>query len=270
MSELVFTAEVRANDRVCGDLYLLRLHTGRDLSGAGAGAFLHLKVDAGPYPLFRRAYSLLSATATEVEILYKVTGTGTRLLRRHRAGDTISALGPLGNSFTLPAAGERAVCVAGGVGLPPVLRWAQQLVHAGVTSERLLFLYGARNQAELILRDRLDRLGIPAEYATDDGSYGFHGRITDLLLKAVRSARQNATPLRYYACGPAPMLAECARITEREDVPGELALETPMPCGSGVCLGCIVPCRGESEAKPEYRRTCVDGPVFDAREVLWP
>jgi dihydroorotate dehydrogenase electron transfer subunit len=269
MSELVFAAKVLANDRVSGDLYLLRLRTDSDLSAAGAGAFLHLKVDSGPYPLFRRAYSLLSATDSEVEILYKVTGTGTRLLCRHRAGDTISVMGPLGNSFTPPAATELAVFVAGGVGLPPVLRWAQQLRSKGLAEERSLFLYGARKQAELVLRERVEQLQIPTEYATDDGSFGFNGRITDLLLKAARSARQNHTQLRYYACGPEPMLAACARITGSEGVPGELALETPMPCGSGVCLGCIVPCRVDGKKTPEYRRTCVDGPVFDAGEVLW-
>jgi dihydroorotate dehydrogenase electron transfer subunit len=269
MSGLVFSSRVLANDPITGDLYLLRLRTDRDLSAVGAGAFLHLKVDAGPHPFFRRAYSLLSATETEVEILYKVTGTGTRLLCRRRPGESVSVVGPLGNSFTAPAAGEQVVLVAGGVGLPPVLRWAQQLRQAGVDPERLLFLYGARDQGELVLRERVDRLAIPTEYATDDGSFGFGGRITDLLLKAVRSAHQNQTPLRYYACGPEPMLAACAGITGREGVPGELALETPMPCGSGVCLGCIVPCRGKAKGKPEYRRTCVDGPVFDAAEVLW-
>jgi dihydroorotate dehydrogenase electron transfer subunit len=268
VSDLIFAAEVLANEAVGPDVHAMRLSTPRDLSGFRAGAFLHILVDSGPFPLFRRAYSVLSAAPGEVEILYKVAGAGTRLLSRHRHSDVLSVMGPLGNSFRTPDREERALLVAGGIGLPPIYRWAQNLIADGVAQEHIRILYGARTGEELVLRDRLEQLGVAIDYATDDGSYGHSGRVTDLLRERVL-ARESG-PIRYYACGPGPMLAACTRMSLELDVPGELALETPMPCGSGVCLGCIVSCRTGSEHETIYRRTCIDGPIFDAREVVWP
>lgn len=268
MSDLVFDALVTANEDIGSDNWILRLSTPKSLEGFRAGAFLHLQVDPGPVPLFRRAYSLLSAQGHEVEVLYKVSGAGTRLLSRRSPGEQISVVGPLGNSFSPPGANEVAVMVAGGVGLPPVLRWAENLCESGVARDRQVILFGARDQGELVLRDRVEKLGIRVEYATDDGSLGYKGRITDLLAREQERAESQGLSLMYYACGPGAMLAACAEFTKQSGVPGELALETPMPCGTGVCLGCIVPCReGDSVV---FKRTCIEGPIFRADEVVWP
>jgi dihydroorotate dehydrogenase electron transfer subunit len=106
------------------------------------------------------------------------------------------------------------------------------------------------------------------EYATDDGSVGHRGRITELLAREHEKAGAAGLKVRYYACGPAAMLSACAQFSQRTGVRGELALETAMPCASGVCLGCIVPCTNGDHTV--YKRTCWDGPIFDAREVVWP
>jgi dihydroorotate dehydrogenase electron transfer subunit len=268
VSDLVFDARVLANEAIGSDIRVLRLALPRSLEGFRAGLFLHLQVDPGPLPLFRRAYSLLSARGHEAEVLYKVTGAGTRLLAGRAPGESISVVGPLGNSFTAPADGETAVMVAGGVGLPPVLRWVENLQASGFEQGRLVMLYGARDAQELVLRDRVDALGVRVKYATDDGSFGYHGRVTDLLAGEHDAARAAGASIRYYACGPAAMLSACSEFTRRTGVPGELALETPMPCGTGVCLGCIVPCREGDQVV--YKRTCWEGPIFDAQEVVWP
>jgi dihydroorotate dehydrogenase electron transfer subunit len=210
----------------------------------------------------------LSARKNEVEVLYKVAGAGTRLLSRRAPGDTISAVGPLGNSFTRPEPDETAVMVAGGVGLPPVLRWAENLRDAGWARDRQVMLYGARNSGELVLRDRVEAVGIRTEYATDDGSFGYYGRIIDLLAREHQAAAAHGGRLRYYACGPGAMLAACGEFTKATGVPGELALETAMPCGTGVCLGCIIPCRDGDQVV--FKRTCIEGPIFQAAEVVWP
>lgn len=267
---MIFDAEVLANDPIGGDNWILRLSTGHDISDFRAGAFYHLKVDPGPFPLFRRAYSVLSATRDEAEVLYKVTGTGTRLLSRRRAGEAISVMGPLGNTFTPPRADETALLVAGGVGVPPILRWAENLIADGVPKSRIIFLFGARTAKELVLRDRLALLGVPIHYSTDDGTEGYHGRVTDLLGRQCQELKGAGHAERYYACGPGPMLKACTELSLKLDLDGELALETPMPCGSGVCLGCIIPTRSAEGDLPTYRRTCIDGPIFPAREVLWP
>lgn len=269
MTPTVFDGRVISNELLSRDLWLLRMAVPVDLSGSSAGEFLHVKVDAGDFPLFRRAYSILSATPSEVELLYKVTGVGTGLLRRRAVGDRVSVMGPLGNAFVAPGARELAVCVAGGVGLPPILRWAVELIGKGVPSDRLQFIYGARSVDELVLRDRVDELECTVQYATDDGSCGHHGRVTELLEAAIEPAAARGYRVRFYACGPEPMLAACSAVCMERDIEGVLSLETPMPCGSGVCLGCVVPCRLDEQSDPVYRRTCIDGPVFNAREVLW-
>jgi len=268
VSELLFDARVVANHCIAADIWILRLAATVDPAACHAGSFLHLQVDPGPVPLFRRAYSILSSTEEHVEILYKVTGIGTRLLVRRQPGDEISAMGPLGNTFSQPRAGEQAVMVAGGVGLPPVLRWAEQLMAGGVAPDHLTFIYGAATAEELVLRDRVDALGVHTLYATDDGSYGHHGLVTELLERQAESAGHEGRRVRFYACGPGAMLAACSHLAGATGIPGDVALETPMPCGSGVCLGCIMPCRTE-RGDVVFRRTCMDGPIFAAREVVW-
>jgi dihydroorotate dehydrogenase electron transfer subunit len=269
VTDLVFDARVLANDSIGGDIWILRLGVPSTDHGYHAGAFLHLKVDPGPLPFFRRAYSVLTAESAEVEVLYKVTGAGTRLLASRKAGEEMSAMGPLGNAFTPPSEGEHAVMVAGGVGLPPVLRWAEEQMASGWPAERITFIYGAQNEAELVLRPRVEALGAEVRYATDDGSFGHAGRVTELLTEEIDRAAAHGARVRYYACGPGAMLAACSAVSGNTGAAGELALETPMPCGSGVCLGCIVLCRGQDEGETVYRRTCVEGPIFPAREVMW-
>ncbi len=268
MSDLVFDARVAAQEDLGSDIRLLRLSVPRSLEGFRAGLFLHIQVDPGPLPLFRRAYSILAAHGKEVEVLYKVSGAGTKLLARRAPGESISVVGPLGNSFTSPAKDEVAVMVAGGVGLPPVLRWSENLFEAGWAANRQVMLYGARDSGELVLRDRIAKLGVRTEYATDDGSFGHRGRITELLAREHEKAGAQGLKVRYYACGPAAMLASCAEFSKNTGVQGELALETAMPCGTGVCLGCIVPCHQGDQIR--YKRTCMEGPIFDAGEVVWP
>lgn len=265
----VFDARVVSNELICSDIWLLRMAVPKDLSSFSAGEFLHIKVDSGEVPLFRRAYSILTATKTEVEVLYKVLGVGTRLLCRRKAGDIISIMGPLGNAFSAPGPKEMAVCVAGGVGLPPILRWAVELTQKNMPADRLRFIYGARSVDELVLRDRVEMLGCTIQYATDDGSLGHHGRVTELLEAAIKPAARLGYRVRFYACGPEPMLEACSALCVELDIEGVLSLETPMPCGSGVCLGCVIPCRTSGNSDFVYRRTCVDGPVFNAREVMW-
>lgn len=267
---MIHDVTVASNEELASGIWLMRIRTVEDYSDFRAGAFFHIQVDPGPYPLFRRAYSILGATTDEAEILYKVAGMGTRLLSRRYPGDVISVMGPLGNTFTAPAADEQALLIAGGIGMPPILRWAENLLEAGVEAERITFIYGARTGTELVLRDRIERLGFEVRYATDDGTMGTHGFVTELLKSEMESLRGTGRSGRFYACGPAPMLAALSRVSESDGIPGELSLETPMPCGSGVCLGCIIPCRSGDSDTIEYKRTCIDGPIFPAQEVVWP
>jgi NAD(P)H-flavin reductase len=215
-------------------------------------------------PYLARAFSIARFADGEAHYLLEDVGPGTRRLCELRAGDGVWALGPLGQGFTPPADGRRALLVGGGVGIAPLAIWQDELVHeAGVAHDPadstaagsavtvlLGFRDSARAEGAALLRD--------ARVATDDGSVGHHGLVTDLLGEELERDGQAAV----YACGPAPMLEAVRAICATRAVPAQLALEAGMACGFGACYGCVVPRRGGG-----YLRVCVDGPVIDADEL---
>jgi len=160
-------------------------------------------------------------------------------------------LGPLGRGFTPPGDGRRAILVGGGVGIAPLAILQDALTGAppaaGETTALLGFRDGARARGAGLLAD--------ARVATDDGSSGYHGLVTDLLEQELRRDPHAAV----YACGPAAMLEGVRAICAGTGTPAELALEAAMACGFGACFGCVVPRRGGG-----YLRVCLDGPVIDA------
>jgi dihydroorotate dehydrogenase electron transfer subunit len=198
-------------------------------------------------PFLPRAFSVLRRHEDgTLEFLLEDVGPGTARLAALRPGDGLWILGPLGAGFRRPREGRRPLLAGGGVGIAPLAIWSDALDGATV-------LLGFRDAphaegAELILG---------AQVATDDGSAGHHGLVTDLL-RAELAAERHA---EVYACGPPPMLEAVRELCEELDVPAQLALESGMACGFGACFGCVVPTRGG------YVRLCVDGPVLDAGDL---
>jgi dihydroorotate dehydrogenase electron transfer subunit len=167
--------------------------------------------------------------------------------------------------FTAPA--RRNLLVGGGVGVPPMAMLAAQHRTGAATS--MTALIGARSQEELICLQDFERARVPVHIATDDGSAGVYGRVTDLLEPMLaESAPGQERPL-VYACGPLPMLRAVAQLCAAHDAPCQVSLEECMPCGVGVCNGCVVPVREASDDYGLYRRVCVEGPVMWANEVSW-
>jgi dihydroorotate dehydrogenase electron transfer subunit len=199
-------------------------------------------------PYLPRAFSIARRLAGESHFLLEDVGPGSHRLCELRAGDGLWALGPLGRGFAGPRGGRRAILVGGGVGIAP-LAILQDVLGAAATV-LLGFRDGARAAGAALLRD--------AQVATDDGSAGHHGLLTDLL--ALELERDSHAVV--YACGPAPMLEAVRAICAEATVPAQLALEAGMACGFGACFGCVVPRRGGG-----YLRVCVDGPVIDAQEI---
>jgi len=224
-----------------------------------AGHFVHARLPTGEV-FFRRAFSVASVDPeeNEVELIMKVMGRGTRIMAGMRNGDPISLLGPLGRPFAPPRKSERAILVAGGVGFPPLLNLADQMIRRGHDPEKIIFLYGGRSRADIVERSRIRRLGVQLRIMTEDGSLGDRGLVTDPLNEIV----QGGGPARVYACGPEGLLKAVNEQALTLKVPGQLALEAPMPCGIGVCLGCVVPLTAGGHA-----RVCCDGPVFEIGEV---
>jgi len=193
----------------------------------------------------------------QIEILFKVHGRGTALLADLAPGDRVGVVGPLGTPFPDPAPGARAVIAAGGTGIASVYELAAGLCARGIP---VLALLGARRAADLMGEADFAASKIELAIATEDGSRGTRGLVTDLLETALAGARNAVV----YACGPTPMMAAAARIADRHGVACWASLENPMACGFGVCLGCAAPLRSGG-----FALVCRDGPVLPAHDVAW-
>lgn len=229
------------------------------------GQFVHVRVADGLDPYFRRAFSIAgyNRKTRQLEIIYKVVGVGTGLMSRLTKNDKIDIIGSLGNQFTRPLRSKQVVMVAGGVGLPPLLFWTKWLIDSGFDKENIFFFYGGRSKTDLLERTTIKRLGINFIPTTDDGSFGYHGLVTDAISEHLGDILPKSSV--WYGCGPEPMLAALQNLALEHGYGGELSLEAPMPCGVGVCLGCIKPLQSEPK---KYIRVCHDGPVFDIGEVI--
>lgn len=196
-----------------------------------------------------------------------------------KIGDQISILGPLGNGFTVPEDLATAVLVIGGMGAPPILHLAHDLKQKHPAMENIAFV-GARtfeslpfqlrigNKTGIVIED-FERLGITAHVATDDGSAGAKGFITEKLRLWLDQNTPDPDHTVIYACGPEPMLKQCAAIAEQTNIPCQVSMERMMACGIGLCQSCAVRVKQEKQEDPEYRLCCQDGPVFDSRRVLF-
>jgi dihydroorotate dehydrogenase electron transfer subunit len=234
---------------------------------ARPGQFVMIKAGTSPEPPLRRPFSILSTDgADSFTIFLKAVGAGTRALVAMAPGELAPCLGPLGRPFTRPADGGEALMVAGGYGIAPFLMLAGELQRAG---GRGRVFYGGRTASDLQLRDAFGP-GTPLAAATEDGSLGYKGRVTGALEAYLDSAAPGVASPTLLACGPDPMLHAVARIAEARGLPCQVSLDPWMGCGVGTCLGCVVPIQRSDEPKPKYRCACTEGPVFDARGVVWP
>lgn len=225
------------------------------------GQFVHVRVPSAEI-FFRRAYSVAHASAKnkEIEIILKVFGRGSAVLAQHRKSETVNLLGPLGVPFKLPKKNETAVLVAGGIGVPPLLFLATEMIRRGYNPKCIEFFYGGRSATDLVERSRIKKLGVKFRAVTENGSLGDLGLVTQQVEKRLNAARTDK--LRIYACGPEGLLKATNDLGLKYGIPGQLSVETPMPCGIGVCLGCVV-----ELAKGGHARVCLEGPVFDIGEV---
>lgn len=229
------------------------------------GQFAMLRPRDAAEPLLRRAMAFYDLSYesghTLVEFIFHIIGRGTAALSRSRLGDTLEFLGPLGRHFDATAAlGHTALLVGGGVGTPALYLLARELFQKGIPFRVFL---GARTQADLIGVDDFGRLAEVC-VATDDGSYGHRGFVTVPFKEYLEQAE---TAHLVYTCGPDPMMARVSQISEDYGHKCYASLEARMACGFGVCVGCVVEtCRSGSR---DYERVCVEGPVFDSREVVW-
>lgn len=220
--------------------------------------------------------------AAEVEILYKIYGRGTALLAGIRPSRVLRALGPLGNAFEVPRSAPEVLLVAGGIGVPPIAALAEMLAKRRASRRREIGVFlGGKSKPDLLCIADFRRVGAKVHLATEDGSIGFKGLVTELMEQFLSTPHlaphsphlsdrtPHPAPRTYlYACGPHPMLSALSRIAEKHDLPYQASLEANMACGFGACVGCVMPVVG-GEGHQSYRLVCKDGPVFDGRQILW-
>jgi len=193
----------------------------------------------------------------EVEVRYKVVGRGTSLLADHLPGERVGVVGPLGNGFPEPAEGAEALIVAGGTGVASVYELAAHAADKG----RTRVLIGARTREHLGDLSDFEALSVEFQLATEDGSAGHRGLVTELLERALGESSEACC---VYACGPTPMMRVAADLAAARTRRCFVSLENPMACGFGVCLGCAAP-----KASGGYALVCKEGPIFDARDIAW-
>jgi len=244
-----------------------------------------LRESSGRNLLLRRPLSFAGITSEAagdvvLEVLYCVLGPATLRMTTLAQGDTISVIGPLGKGYSLPAGKKLALLVSGGMGAPPLQHMAQWLRQHHGEVEPVAFV-GARSVSELpysvegskvsgepsLCVSEFARYHVKSMVATDDGSLGYKGFVTQMLARWLDHARLSSGDAIIYACGPEAMMAATARLASERGIECQVSMERMMACGIGLCQSCAVECRGNGDT--EYRLCCKDGPVFDARDVVW-
>lgn len=255
------TGVVRSISRIRPAIFRLVVKLPGVAKASLPGQFLHLKVEGVPGVLLRRPFSIAAVTGGNVEILVKIVGPGTERLSQLKKDDSCDAIGPLGGSFQYESP-NTAVLVGGSIGAAPLLFLQDKLLKTG---HNVHFFLGARTHSEFPLEegDISKRSIVPC---TDDGSFGEAGFVSTVFRSWLDENRQKN--LSIYSCGPIPMMKEVSRICEEYSLHHQVSLENRMGCGIGVCQGCAMRLRNDSD-RGGFRLICKDGPVFDATQIDW-
>jgi dihydroorotate dehydrogenase electron transfer subunit len=218
------------------------------------GQFAMVRGEFGTDPVLPRAFSLVETGDTGA-ILLRVVGKGTRRLADMRVSDVLHVLAPLGNVFRAPTGSHRPVLVAGGVGVAPLIFFAETLAASGT---RPIFVYGGRTSTDILFQDRIAETS-ELMITTEDGSLGEKGLVTAPVARLLEGQRD----VEMYTCGPEPMMAALFRIADASGATLQVSMEQSMACGMGTCKGCAVHGGGD-----QFEYVCSDGPVFDARQIF--
>lgn len=254
---------VLSNEEVAESHYLLRCECAEIAQHARPGQFVHVMISQDTGMLLRRPFTIYTIEGREITMLYQIIGEGTRQLSRMSKGARLQVLGPLGNTFDLTTKPNPAIIVGGGAGIASLMLLAVALRQKNIQT---IGLVGAQHRARLLSVADLESIGIAVHIATDDGSIGHHGYVTDVLTDLLGESDWHRPKI--YACGPHGMLSAVAKIAHGFGVPTQIAMENRMGCAMGVCLGCVCPVRIDTN-RIEYQRVCTEGPVFNATDIVW-
>ncbi len=246
-------APVISNSKITSDCYLMWLDSPEIAAEASPGQFIMVRCGVGDELLLRRPLSIHQRDDSKVALLFTVVGKGTAWLAQRKAGDKVDIFGPLGNGFSIEHDTTQLLLVAGGIGIAPLYFLAQE---ASIKDCTVTLLMGVQTKSQAY-PERLLPEGIRRITATDDGTLGEKGMITDLLPRYIDWADQ------VFACGPVGMYQTMAQMPELKNKSVQVSLEVRMGCGRGVCYGCTI------KTRQGLKKVCQDGPVFDLDDILW-
>ncbi|MDD5618019.1 MAG: dihydroorotate dehydrogenase electron transfer subunit [Candidatus Omnitrophica bacterium] len=262
-------AKIISNNKISKIYYLLRMEVASGFKHALPGQFVHIKINDVSEPLLRRPFSIhrilpvrskSNSQKVYLDVLYEIKGKGTQLLTRKNAGECLNVLGPLGRGFDyqIQKGDKLNILIAGGMGVAPLNFLAEKL-----GKSKKLVLIGSATESRILCEEELKKSGCEVKIATEDGSRGFKGKVTDLFEKKTLPQLNHPAEICVYACGPKAMLIALSKICLIKKIPLQVSLEEFMGCGIGACLGCAI------ETKYGFRRVCSDGPVFNAEDIAW-
>ncbi len=241
--------------QVSRDMYQIEFISPEIASRCEPGQFVHVKVNALSLPLLRRPLSIYDVDKKlgSITLLYKIVGQGTDLLSQVHAKEHIDVMGPLGKGFNIKPTGKQILMIGGGVGIAPLIYLARVLK---AKDYQIKVLHGADSRRNLVAFEKLREIGVDFLPATDDGSAGHKGMVTELLVKKINPAQIDFI----YSCGPEKMMSAVAEYAAQNHIPGQVSLEEHMACGVGACLGCARQLKRTDEV---LVKICKDGPVFN-------
>lgn len=229
-------------------------------ASAEAGQFVMIRTGNGQDPLLRRPFSLHQTISSgQIQIYFKNVGRGTNILAHGKVGEILDVFGPLGRGFSI--ADDRPAClVGGGLGIAPMLFLAKIISSLSRDHSQDLIILGGRTREDVEpLVDDFKQFGLALHCATDDGSYGIRGFVTDVL-----RSEQLAGNTRIYGCGPDNMLEVLHHFSMEKNLDCQVSVESVMACGMGACLGCNL-----DSSDGSYVHVCIDGPIFNTRDLAW-
>ena len=255
------TVTITDSSCVGQDVSLISFHCPEIARNARPGNFVNIKISPQNQPLLRRPFSIHNVEGETVEIMAKSVGCGTRLLCETPVGSALQVLGPLGNSFLIDTPRfDSALLVSGGIGTAPMLFLEKELVAAG---KKVHHIIGGKTGQDIL------SMGLSScHIATEDGTEGYKGTVIDLLHEKFDSFT-GAGRLKFFSCGPNPMLHALAAFCNKKNLPCEASLESIMGCGIGICYGCSLELKNSFDNDSSTILLCQEGPVVDADRLLF-
>jgi len=264
-------AKIISNEQVAPRFYRMRLHNSYLAKTLHPGQFIEVRCSDSSDPLLRRPFGPYKTFIFKdaFEILYQVIGNATTLLTKKKEGDFLDIIGPLGNGFKIGHLAEHTLIVGGGIGVAPLVALVQRLVAKQPKTKLANYevYIGAKTKDALLCEKDFKELGVGVTIATDDGTKGRKGFITQTLKDRLAKVPYDRRAV-IYSCGPRPMMRAVAELSKDHHIHCQLLLEEYMACGVGVCLGCPVKVRKDL-VDYEYKMVCKDGPVFNAEKIIW-